>query len=77
MSSGTCEKTNYWVGSIEFHIIRFLATVLRRIWVGLHSSIVLKLFGIVMRAASYLSLLFRYIREIASNAAGVVMWRFT
>lgn len=57
--------------------IRFLATVFSKMWFGLHYSIVLKLLGIVIRAASYASLLFRYISERARRAAGAVMCRLT
>lgn len=65
--------TKSGVGVMESHIIKFLATVFSRMWLGLHSYIVLKLFGIVTLAASSASLDLRYIRAIASRAAGAVM----
>ena len=64
-------------GVIQSHIIRFFATDLSKIWLGLHYSIVLKLFGIVIRAANSRSLLFKYIREMARRAAGAVMCKLT
>lgn len=68
---------NSFDGWMRSHIIRFFATVFSRMWFGLHYSIVLKLFGIVIRAASYPSLLFRYMRDRARSAAGAVICRLT
>ena len=59
------------------HIIKFLAMVLRRIWLGLHDSKVEKEFGRVIFYASSLLLDFRYIKDIDSKAAGAVICKFT
>ena len=69
--------TNYEVLPILSHIIKFLANVFNKIWLGLQSYIVLKLLGIVIFDASYALLLFKYIKLIASNDAGAVTCKLT
>lgn len=77
ISYGICPNTNDVVGVIESHIIKFLATVFNKIWLGLHSYIVLKLFGIVILPASSASFDLRYIKEIANKADGAVTCKLT
>lgn len=77
ISYGICFSMYYLVLLIESHMIKFLAIVLRRIWLGLHYYIVLKLFGIDILLQSSMLFDFRYIRDMARRAAGAVMWRFT
>lgn len=68
---------NYSLFPILSHIIKFLAKLFNKIWFGLHYSIVLKLFGIVILDASSLLLLFKYIKLIANKEAGAVTCKFT
>lgn len=77
ISSGTWLITYSCVFFMLSHMIRFFAMVFSSTWFGLHSSIVLKLFGMEILFASSLQFDFRYMNERANKAAGAVMWRLT
>ncbi len=77
ISYGICLNIDYFVLVIESQRIKLRAIVFSKMWLGLHYYIVLKLFGIDIFYASSLLFDFRYIKDIAINAAGAVICKFT
>ena len=66
-----------YVFFIDSHMIRFLAIVLSKIWLGLQDYKVENDDGRVIFWASSKLFDFKYIKEIANNAAGAVICRWT